>query len=141
MPRLRDDPSPGLFGPSDQSRPARSAAPSVHPSSLLPSNLDAGLRALDDQELARLVDAVDRETKRRYPQLGAPSAAPAAPSPKKPAVQRKPMAASTSGIATAKANLIRAAFKAGLKPAMIARQLKIDPAVVRAVLAGEERKR
>ena len=33
--------------------------------------------------------------------------------------------------------MIRAAFKAGLKPAAIARQFGISPAVVRSVLAGD----
>ncbi|WBQ12866.1 hypothetical protein L2D00_13575 [Hyphomonadaceae bacterium BL14] len=104
----------------------------------MPSNLDAGLRALDDQELARLVTAVDQEMKRRSLQAGAPSAAqPAARS----STARRSAQSAQPDIPTGRANMIRAAFKAGLKPAMIARQLKIDPAVVRAVLAGEDRKR
>ena len=39
-------------------------------------------------------------------------------------------------VPTGKANLIRAAFKAGLKPAAIAREFGISQSVVRGVLAS-----
>ena len=142
MPRRRDEHSPDLFA---QREPAaqRLAATSPMPSSFrLPSNLDAGLRALDDEALKRLKDAVEREAQRRFPQPT--PTAPHAPKPnvqaKKAALDRPAKAISDPGIGIGKANMIRAAFKAGLKPAAIARQFHLSPAIVRAVLAGNEKR-
>ena len=137
MPRRRDEHSPDLFA-QRETAPRDALAPPVRAPFLLPSNLDAGLRALDDKALARLKDAVDREALRRVPQ-------PTAPEPptqtKQDTTPRPSKAASEPGIAIGKANMIRAAFKAGLKPAAIARQLGISPALVRSVLAGDDKQK
>jgi hypothetical protein len=143
MPRRRDEHSPDLFAQRDEAAPREAVTPPVRASFLLPSNLDAGLQALDDKTLARLKDAVDREAQRRFPQPTAHVVAP--PTPPPPIWTRKEMpprpakAASEPTIAIGKANMIRAAFKAGLKPAAIARQFRISPALVRSVLAGDDK--
>jgi hypothetical protein len=138
MTRRRDEHSQDLFAQRDEAAPREAVTPPVRASVLLPSNLDAGLRALDDEALVRLRDAVEREARRRFPQ-------PAAPTPafqqKRDAPPRPAKAASEPGIAVGKANMIRAAFKAGLKPAAIARQFGISPAVVRSVLAGDDKQK
>jgi hypothetical protein len=138
MPRRRDEHSQDLFAQRDEAAPREAVTPPVRASFLLPSNLDAGLRALDDEALLRLRDAVEREARRRFPQPAAPT--PAVPQ-KRDAPPRPAKAASEPGIAVGKANMIRAAFKAGLKPAAIARQFGISPAVVRSVLAGDDKQK
>jgi hypothetical protein len=138
MTRRRDEHSQDLFAQRDETAPREAVTPPVRASFLLPSNLDAGLRALDDEALLRLRDAVEREARRRFP----PPAAPAPEVPQKSDAPPRPTkAASEPGIAIGKANMIRAAFKAGLKPAAIARQFRISPALVRSVLAGDDKQK
>jgi hypothetical protein len=141
MTRRRDEHSQDLFAQRDEAAPREAVTPPVRASFLLPSNLDAGLRALDDEALLRLSDAVEREARRRFPQPIAHPVAPPAPAPPAPPRKETPprpsKAASEPAIAVGRANMIRAAFKAGLKPAAIARQFGISPAVVRSVLAGD----
>jgi len=138
MTRRRDEHSQDLFAQRDEAAPREAVTPPVRASFLLPSNLDLGLRALDDEALVRLRDAVERESRRRFPQPIAHPVAPPAPAlPRKETPPRPSKAASEPGIAVGRANMIRAAFKAGLKPAAIARQFGISPAVVRSVLAGD----
>jgi hypothetical protein len=142
MTRRRDEHSQDLFAQRDEAAPREAVTPPVRASFLLPSNLDAGLRALDDEALVRLKDAVEREARRRFPQPIAHPVAPPAPAPpRKETPPRPSKAASEPAIAVGRANMIRAAFKAGLKPAAIARQFRISPAVVRSVLAGDDKQK
>jgi DNA invertase Pin-like site-specific DNA recombinase len=110
----------------------------VNPSPLvlLPSDLDASLILLDDAEFARLFAAVTREEARRrgkkppsepssHEKVGAPTA--------------PPSKRSSETITPAKANLIRAAMKAGVKPSAIARQFGLSNAAITDVLRSKER--
>jgi hypothetical protein len=94
---------------------------------VLPKDLDAAIRRLDDQELDRLASAVLEERARRslVPEEG----------------QRKRSAdAVAPSLPLGKLNAVRAAFKAGVTPARIAREFGISQQDVRGVLAGDARK-
>ena len=87
----------------------------------LPGDLAHALEYLDDAELRKLQDAVNDEIKRRTRKaVTKESVRPA----DKEAVQ----------IPEGQVNLIRASFKAGLKPAAIARTLGVSLSLVRRVL-------
>ena len=97
---------------------------------VLPGNLPLALQSLDEANFNTLLRDVAVEARRR----GGPSAAVAAEivghNVTTTKAVRPPM------VPTGKANLIRAAFKAGLKPAAIAREFGISQSVVRGVLAS-----
>ena len=93
----------------------------------LPSDLPSSLKYLDDADLRKLRDAVNGEIERRS-QVGA----------KKPPDQPSPIK-EAAPIPEGKANLIRASFKAGLKPPAIARTLRISQSLVRRVLSSPEK--
>jgi hypothetical protein len=118
------------------------AKPEVRVQIVLPSNLPLALQSLDEAKFNTLLRDVAVEARRR----GGPAAAVAAeivghnvtanavrplPTPSKVDADKVP---------TDKANLIRAAFKAGLKPAAIAREFGISPSVVCGVLALKDRR-
>jgi hypothetical protein len=87
----------------------------------LPGDLARSLEYLDDAELRKLQDAVNDEIERRS----------------RKAVRKesvRPADKEAVRIPEGQVNLIRASFKAGLKPAAIARTLGISPSLVRRVL-------
>jgi hypothetical protein len=87
----------------------------------LPSDLARALEYLDDAELRQLQDAVNAEVERR-------SSVTATRRATRPADQEAVQ------IPQGQVNLIRASFKAGLKPAAIARTLGVSQSLVRRVL-------
>ena len=87
----------------------------------LPGELARSLEYLDDTELRKLWDAVNDEIKRRSQKAVRSEFVQQVD---KEAVQ----------IPEGQANLIRASFKAGLKPAAIARSLGLSLSLVRRVL-------
>jgi hypothetical protein len=97
---------------------------------VLPQDLDAAIKQLDDQELDKLVSAALKERARR--------AKPFVPEE----TQRRKRDA--EGVAVSlpqgKLNAVRAAFKAGATPARIAREFGISQQDVRRALAGEDKK-
>ena len=98
---------------------------------MLPSNLAGSLAHLSNDEFERLLAAVKEEAKRRkLPGLQRVD------SPKQKASRNAPSgtASSTGTISAAKANVVRAAFRAGVKPNAIARQFGLSFAVVRELL-------
>ena len=101
----------------------------------LPSDLPGSLRHLDDAQLDELLRAVVKEARRRGRPLGGELAPPQAAGSEKPApaaggkAKRRPLP-----LAPGQARLVRAAFEAGVKPAAIARQLRISRAQVEQVL-------
>ena len=99
----------------------------------LPSDLCVSLKYLDNEELERLREAVSSEIKCRS--LSLPQGKPAAlsPSPDHRSVENK-KEREPREIPVGKASLILASFKAGLKPAAIARSLRISQSLVRDVL-------
>jgi hypothetical protein len=112
------------------------------PSVRLPNDLSGSLKYLDDAELQRLRGAVSLEIARRanIASKNAPVAVDATrTSQDRP---RKNKIGGTATIPEGKVNLIQASFKAGLKPAAIARTLRISQSLVRRVLSSaDERKK
>jgi predicted DNA-binding protein (UPF0251 family) len=100
------------------------ASPSRH---VLPKDLDAAIRRLDDQELDRLASAVLEERARRR-KLPVPEE-----------TQRKREAGPVS-LPQGKLNAVRAAFKAGVTPNRSAREFGISRSDVQRALAGEAKK-
>jgi DNA invertase Pin-like site-specific DNA recombinase len=87
----------------------------------LPGDVARSLEYLDDTELRKLQDAVNAEIEHRSRMIATKTSGRTAD---KEAVQ----------MPQGQVNLIRASFKAGLKPAAIARTLGISPSLVRRVL-------
>ena len=123
--------------------PGRKIEPAPLPSRpvLLPDDLVCSLRLLADAELERLQAAVVNEVARRgppTPPLGRASD-PSDERERRVRTAAAPKPASSRGVTAGKANAIRAAFRAGMKPATIARQFGVPQSVVRQVLQGEGR--
>jgi len=90
----------------------------------LPSDLPRSLEYLDHAELQKLRDAVNDEIARRGQKGVAKGSV-------------RPADEEAVRIPEGQVNLIRASFKAGLKPAAIARTLGISLSVVRRVLYSD----
>ena len=140
MSRRDARPEPDLF-----TLPERKIEPAPLPSRpvLLPDDLVSSLRLLADAELERLQSAVVNEVARRGPPTP-PLGRASDPSDERERRVRTISSPQTrqfpsSGVTAGKANAIRAAFRAGLKPATIARQFGVPQSVVRQVLQGEGR--
>ena len=102
----------------------KSAVSSRH---ILPSDLLAAIKHLSDQELEQLHVAVTIERQRRGKK----------PLPSKTESKRTELPVVTLTIG--KQNAVRAAFKAGVTPAKIAKQFGIPQSDVREVLASEKK--
>jgi hypothetical protein len=96
---------------------------------ILPSDLPAAIKHLDDQELEQLLAAVTAEQLRRGNKP---------PAPKK--IERNRMEAPSVSLTIGKLNAVRAAFKAGVTPVRIARQFGITQSEVRQAIASEAKK-
>jgi hypothetical protein len=109
----------------------------------LPGDLSGSLKYLDDAQLQRLREAVTVEINRRN--QGAPknktatAAATGTSSAGQPAPFRDKRLSRVDEIPEGKANLIRASFSAGVKPAAIARTLRISRSLVSRVLSSAEK--
>ena len=120
---------------------AEAVSADAHPrigAAMLPTDLDGAMRALDDEAFERLSKAVEQEARRRMvhhtPQ--SPPPAPTKPLEKsEKAASVPPKASAIQGLTPAKARLIRAAAKAGLKPSAMVREFGVTIAMVRAVLS------
>lgn len=99
---------------------------------LLPSDLASALRHLCGDELNRLSDAVTAEITRRTPARET-SRRGSHPSPASRTEARSKEEQPVINVG--RANAIRAAVKAGVKPATIARQFGVSLAAIRQVLA------
>ena len=102
-----------------------SAASSRH---ILPSDLPAAIKHLNDQELDQLEAAETAEQQRRGKK----------PLPSKTGSKRM-MELPAVTLSIGKQNAVRAAFKAGVTPARIAKQFGIPQSDVREVLASEKK--
>jgi hypothetical protein len=116
--------------PSESSSPAISRELEAVPSSrhVLPRDLDAAIRHLDDAELDRLVSAALEERARRK----------ALSMPEESQPKRR---VETVALPQGKLNAVRAAFKAGVTPSRIAREFGLSRSDVQSALAGNARKR
>ncbi len=131
--RNRDDASPDLFNSPAMDEHVRSEAPAAAPPvrPLLPCELEASLQILSEAEFERLLTAVNGEASRR----GKPE-----PTSERPRGLRPRKPNPPAGIPSGKANAVRAAFKAGVKPSAIARQFGISQADIRALLNSIDRR-
>ena len=132
-PRRSADTTPDLFSVAPAKRDASPGNlnrdnPAPHPRHLLPKDLVGALKHLDDAELGTLLVAVTAETERRRLR----------PTRAKAPKTRQPE--DNSRLTSGQQNVVRAAFKAGVKPSAIARQFRISQSEVRKALAKEERK-
>jgi len=126
--RNRGDASPDLFNAMDD--PVRSEAPAAaSPRPLLPSDLEASLQILSAAEFERLFTAVNGEASRRRK---------SEPTSERPRGLRPRKPNPPAGIPSGKANAVRAAFKAGVKPSAIARQFGLSQAVIRDLLKSPD---
>ena len=122
-----------------------SSKPGKHPPTLaLPADLDRTLRYLDDRQLERLQQAVAAEARRRDRQArdqqqddgGKLSAGPAPRGRRDAGTEPAGPAAKARSVSPGQERLIRASFKAGLKPAAIARELHVPRSEVERIIAG-----
>jgi hypothetical protein len=120
--------STGQLSTSSSSRQA-SRGPELAPTSryVLPADLEAAIKHLDDQELDRLVSAALEERNRRRRPLVHDK------------IQRNADAIS-SPLPQGKLNAVRAAFKAGVTPAKIVREFGISRSDVKRALAGDAKR-
>ena len=130
MDRRRTGPAitPDLFSSAaPQERPSRPPNSAASSRTILPSDLPTAIKHLSDQELEQLVVAVAVERQRRGTK---PTAVEKAANKQ---VERPTL---TVG----KLNAVRAAFKAGVTPARIAKQFGIPQAEVRKALGSDRPK-
>lgn len=116
-----------------QERPIQ--APRSGERCLLPNDLAGALQHLSTDELKRLSEAVTAETTRRTPAPEMPLRR-SPPSPAATRIEAGPKDEQPA-INQGRANAIRAAVKAGVKPTMIARQFGVSLSAIRHVLAAK----
>jgi hypothetical protein len=109
--------------------------PLEHPRVTLPKNLSETLKRLEDAELETLLREVTAEAERRgvikpVKTVAAPQTVPAA---KFEARQSKGSGV-PADLPAGKANLIKASYSAGMKPAAIARMFRLSQSIVNRVL-------
>ena len=119
-----------------------SASPNDAPSPArvtLPSDLPGSLKYLDDSQLQKLLQAVTVEIDRR--RQGAPEnkTATAVATGTASAASRNKTIREIEEIPEGRANLIRASFRAGVKPTAIARTFRLSQSLVNRVLSSVEK--
>jgi hypothetical protein len=110
--------------------------PLEHPRVTLPKNLAETLKRLEDAELVMLFREVTVEIERRgvMKPVNAVAAPRTVPAPKVQARQSK-SSGEPADLPAGKANLIKASYTAGMKPATIARTFKLSRSVINRVLS------
>ncbi len=109
---------------------------------VLPNDLPNAVKQLDDRELDLLITASLEEAKRRgrlLPNVQANTpdeSAPKRSSRMDKSSQRRQLEAAAVSLTRGQVNAVHAAFKAGIKPSVIARQFGISQSDVRRVLAS-----
>ena len=141
-----------LGGPSSD-RPADAVTGRPPRRTALPKDLPKAIRHLEDRELDWLLRVATEETKRRGRAMPMAEASPtntpavsSEPIPKQTKSPGRPTRQRQVGVAAAaltkgQVNAVRAAFKAGVTPARIARQFGISQSNVRKALATDQPKR
>ena len=131
---LEPSPRAPSLSPIDAPSPARVT---------LPSDLSGSLKYLDDAQLQRLLEAVTVEIDRR--DQGAPknetatAAATGTSSQRQSAAFRNTKTRGIDEFPEGTANLIRASFRAGVRPAAIARTFRISQSLVNRILSATEK--
>ena len=131
-------PSTALKRPSGTSGVPSTASP-TSAAVTLPSDLAASLRYLDNAQLQRLLEAVSLELNSRDQGASQKETVAATPSPRSTALRNQRITG-IEEIPQAKANLIRASFQAGLKPAAIARTFRVPQSLVNRILAEKPKR-
>jgi len=139
----RQDHSSSVLEPSSRA-PSLSPIDAPSPARVtLPSDLSGSLKYLDDAQLQRLLEAVTVEIDRRN--QGAPknetatAAATGTSSQRQSAAFRNTKTRGINEFPEGTANLIRASFRAGVKPAAIARTFRISQSLVNRILSATEK--
>ena len=124
----RDRTTSDLFSMSSggSSPPTKKVLPAQERRHVLPKDLRNALTHLNDEELDRLLTTAVAEAKRRDRSL--PSAQPS---------RTRQRSEGTASLTRGQLNAVRAAFKAGITPARIARQFGLSHSDVRKALASE----
>jgi hypothetical protein len=140
MPETKGRPRPPRSALKPLSGPFPSIEATLPARVTLPSDLSGSLKYLEDAQLKRLQDAVALEINRRN--QGASLNETGLPQTTGTSSQSSRLGNKTNSpedIPLAKANLVRASFKAGLKPAAIARNFRIPQSWVNGILSGAEK--
>lgn len=138
--------SPGTGGPrrAASSDPALGRPPNA-PGIALPADLSRSLRLLDDDGLDRLTKAVIEEARRRGRNMpeGTSTARWRAerPGPAKRTGTKVEAPDGAAPVTPGQERLILAAWEAGLKPAVIAREVRVPRPTVQHVIARAKRER
>jgi len=139
----RQNHSSSVLEPSPRA-PSRSPIDAPSPARVtLPSDLSGSLKYLDDAQLQKLLEAVTVEIDRRN--QGAPknetatAAATGTSSQRQSAAVRNTKTRGIDEFPEGTANLIRASFRAGVKPAAIARTFRISQSLVIRILSATEK--
>ena len=116
---------PDLFSAASPQETAASRPPKPTTSSrhILPSDLPAAIKHLNDQELEQLLVAVTAEQQQRGKNSATPDIAPS-----------KRVEAQSISLTPGKLNVVRAAFKAGVSISKIGKQFGIPQSEVRKAL-------
>jgi DNA-binding phage protein len=144
--------TPDLFSVGPTSSKAISEPETAPPSRrvVLPKDLPAAIRHLDDRELDLLLRAANDEARKRGMSTAnrdVVSSATDTSSPRKNAsslrgqMRQRKMKLSVSSLTHGQVNAVRAAFKAGVTPTTIARQFGLTQADVRKALSSNEPRR
>jgi hypothetical protein len=99
---------------------------------MLPRNLTETLKRLEDGDLETLQRAVNAEVKRRRSTKQAAS-------PVQPPAGQSDSSDGMNEVPTGKVNLIRASYRAGMKPSAVARTLRVSLTLVNRVLSSTEK--
>ena len=135
------DPAPGAVYTSPGSGPDRREK---RPGIALPADLGRSLRLLDNAQLDRLMKAVADEVRwRGRNSLDRPSVAgrSARPVPAKMAQAKPSEPDNAATVTSGHQRLILAAYKAGLKPAAIAKEFRVSRSTVQNVITSAHRER
>ena len=139
----RQNHSSSVLEPSSRA-PSLSSIDAPSPARVtLPGDLSGSLKYLDDAQLQRLLEAVTVEIDRRN--QGAPknetatAAATGTSSQRQSAAFRNTKTRGIDEFPEGTANLIRASFRAGVKPAAIARTFRISQSLVIRILSATEK--
>ena len=140
MRRTGTQKTPDLFSTSSIGETSAPATEQVSPIQeqrhILPNDIANAVKHLMDGELDQLIAACLEEAKRRG-RLPVRDQALKGSSPTCKSSHRQRAEASTVTLTRGQVNAVRAAFKAGVKPSLIARQFGISQSDVRKVLAAD----
>jgi hypothetical protein len=133
--------TPDLFSTTpvgEKTPPTRKqVSPAQEQRHILPKDLPTAVKHLTDSELELLITTLIEEAKRRG-RLRPSAEQKARPVPKRSLTTNKQQVeGATVSLTVGQVNAVRAAFKAGIKPSVIARQFGISQSDVRKALASD----